>query len=437
MNRFVWGVSTAAYQIEGAATEGGRGVSVWDTFCAEPGRIADGGSGAVACDHYHRYAEDLDLVAGLGADAYRFSIAWPRIQPDGRGPANAAGLDFYDRLVDAALERGIAPVPTLYHWDLPQPLEDDGGWMNRTTAQRFAEYAGIVAQSLGDRVAVWGTLNEPFVQMALGYGFGVHAPGRTHGLGSFAAGHHQLLAHGLGTQAVRAHSAAPVMLVNTYSPVRPASDAPGDERAASAYDLFHNKMFTDPLLTGDYPAALLETPGIDPGVVHAGDLAQIAQPLDRLGVNYYQPTVVRAPGPENPLPFEPGQVEGVPTTGFGWAVVPSGLRDLLVLLRDRYGDALPPVLVTENGCSYPDVVGPDGAVDDSDRVAYLDAHIGALREAVDTGVDVRGYFVWSLVDNFEWAEGYTQRFGLVHVDYDTQARTPKASYAWYRDRIAR
>src|SRR5699024_5889360 len=289
---------------------------------------------------------------------------------------------------------------------------------------------------LGDRVAVWGTLNEPFVHMSFGYALGVHAPGHQLVLGSFAAGHHQLLAHGLGTEAIRQHSSAPVMCVNNYSPARPATDSADDARAAAAYDMLHNRMFTDPLLVGAYPDGLLQLAVVDPGVIRDGDLAQIAQPLDYLGVNYYQPTVVRPPSETDPLPFELGQVEGVPRTGFGWSVVPDGLRELLVLLRDRYGEALPPLLVTENGCSYPDKVGPAGTVDDADRIAYLNGHIDAVQQAVAEGVDVRGYFVWSLMDNFEWAEGFTQRFGLVHVDFDTLRRTPRASYAWYRDRIA-
>ncbi|MGN9912432.1 GH1 family beta-glucosidase [Phytohabitans sp. LJ34] len=419
---FTWGVSTAAYQIEGGAAEGGRGPSIWDVFSHEPGRIADGSTGDVACDHFHRYPEDVDLMAGLGIDAYRFSIAWPRIQPDGTGPANAAGVDFYDRLVDALLAKGIDPVVTLFHWDLPQALEDKGGWLSRDTAFRFADYAGLVADALGDRVRMWITLNEPFIHMTLGYATGEHAPGQTLLFGALPVAHHQLLGHGLAVATLRARGAGAVTIANNYSPVWPVGD--GDAEAAAAYHALHNRLFTDPLLGRGYPEL-----GLDPSVVRDGDLDTIAAPLDALGVNYYNPTSVRAPStPDSPLPFEIVPVEGYPTTAFGWPVVPDGLRQLLAWLKDEYGEALPPIHVTESGCAY------DG-IDDPERVTYLDGHIGAVRAAMASGVDVRGYFVWSLLDNFEWAEGYTKRFGLVHVDYETQVRTPKTSYAWYRDLI--
>ncbi|WP_370617454.1 GH1 family beta-glucosidase [Mumia sp. Pv 4-285] len=432
--QFWWGAATASYQVEGAVDADGRGRSIWDTFCDEPGRIADGLSGADACRSYDRWREDVQLLDGLGANAYRFSIAWPRVQPQGHGRVNPPGLAYYDRLVDGLLEHGIAPFATLYHWDLPQPLEDAGGWMARDTAERFAEYAAVVADALGDRVACWGTLNEPFVHMALGYAFGTHAPGEVLLLDAFAAGHHQLLGHGLAAQALRAGSpGTPVMLVNNLTPVRATSTSPEDAEAAHVYDAFHNRMFLDTVLLGTYPDALAEAGD----VVHDGDLATISQPLDLLGVNYYNPTLVAAPGADNPLPFELVPIEGYPTTGFGWPVVPEGLTELLVGLRDTYGDALPPVVITENGCAYPDEPGPDGEVDDADRIAYLDAHISAVGAARDAGVDVRGYLAWSLLDNFEWAEGYTQRFGLTHVDFATGDRRPKASYEWFRGRIAR
>ena len=419
---FTWGVSTASYQIEGAAAEGGRGRSIWDVFSHEPGRIADGGTGDVACDHFHRYPEDVDLMAGLGVDAYRFSVAWPRVQPDGSGPANPAGLDFYDRLVDALLAKGIDPVATLFHWDLPQALEDGGGWLSRDTAFRFADYAGLVAEALADRVKLWITLNEPFIHMTLGYATGEHAPGRTLLFDALPVAHHQLLGHGLAVAALRARGAGAVAITNNYTPVWPSSD--GDAEAAAAYHALHNRLFTDPLFGRGYPEL-----GLDPALVHDGDLETIAAPLDALGVNYYNPTGIRAPStPDSPLPFELVPVEGYPTTDFGWPVVPDGLRQLLIGLHEEYGDALPPIYVTESGCAY------DG-IDDPERVTYLDGHIGAVRSAMASGVDVRGYFVWSLLDNFEWAEGYTKRFGLVHVDYDTQVRTPKTSYAWYRDLI--
>ncbi|MFB9236083.1 GH1 family beta-glucosidase [Plantactinospora siamensis] len=430
---FTWGVATASYQIEGATSAGGRGPSIWDTFAAQPGRIADGSSGEVACDHYHRYAEDVALMAGLGVSAYRFSVAWPRIQPAGAGPANPDGLGFYDRLVDTLLAHGIDPVATLYHWDLPQALEDRGGWLDRDTAERFAEYADLVAARLGDRMKLWITLNEPFVQMTFGYGLGVHAPGRAELFGAFPAAHHLLLGHGLAVAALRAHGRTPVAITNNYSPVRVLGEGDADRAAGAAYDALQNRLFTDPLFGRGYPDA----PGVDPAVVRDGDLAAIAAPLDALGVNYYNPTGIRAPEAGAPLPFELVPLAGYPTTSFDWPVVPDGLYDLLTLLQDRYGADLPPMLITENGCAYDDEVSPDGRCDDPDRIAYLDGHLRAVARAIADGVDVRGYFVWSLLDNFEWAEGYTKRFGLVHVDYDSQVRTPKSSYAWYRDLIAR
>jgi beta-glucosidase len=445
---FVWGAATAAYQVEGAADEGGRGRSIWDTFAHTPGRVRDGSSGDVACDQYHRYPQDVALMADLGLTAYRFSIGWPRIQPDGVGPANPEGLAYYDRLVDALLSRGLTPLPTLYHWDLPQALEDGGGWLSRDTARRFGDYAGLVAARLGDRVPQWITLNEPFIQLAFGYALGGHAPGRTLLLDALPAGHHLLLGHGLAAAALRAERApgggpAQVLLTHNYTPVTPATDSPADHAAAAAYDLLHNRLLTDPLLLGSYPdLAALGLPGGAPPFVQDGDLATIAAPLDGLGVNYYNPTRIAAPDPDTPnplapLPFVPVPIDGTPVTGFGWPVVPDGLADLLLQLRERYGAALPPVYVTENGCSYPDVQDASGAVDDPDRIAYLDGHLRALHRAMEAGVDVRGYFVWSILDNFEWAEGYTQRFGLVHVDFATLRRTPKASYAWLRDQLSR
>ncbi|HST85692.1 MAG TPA: GH1 family beta-glucosidase [Kineosporiaceae bacterium] len=435
---FRWGTATAAYQIEGAADSDGRGPSIWDTFSHQPGRIREGHTGDVACDHYHRWEEDLTLAAGLGLDSYRFSIAWSRVQPDGQSAVNPAGLNFYDRLVDRMLELGLSPFPTLFHWDLPQALEDRGGWLNRDTAYRFADYAALVADRLGDRVPQWITLNEPFIHMAFGYALGVHAPGHELYFGALPAGHHQLLGHGLAAAALAERGGA-VLLTNNCTPVTPASDQPEDLAAAAVYDTLHNRFFLDPVLTGRYPE-LLEEMLTASGTIHDGDLKTIAAPLDGLGINYYTPTLVSAPpaGSEDsapPLPFLQLPIDGVPHTGFGWPVVPSGLRDLLVGLRDRYGADLPPIYVTENGCAYPDPVEDDGQVRDQERIAFLDAHVRAVREAITAGVDVRGYFVWSLLDNFEWAEGYTQRFGLVHVDFETQVRTPKASYHWYAEQV--
>ena len=437
---FVWGAATASYQIEGAVAEDGRGPSVWDTFCATPGRVRDGATGDVACDHYHRWREDVDLLAGLGLGGYRFSVAWPRVLPTGSGDVNEPGLAFYDRLVDALLEKGIEPLPTLFHWDLPQALEDAGGWLSRDTAQRFAEYAAVVAARLGDRVTRWVTLNEPFIVMALGHAFGVHAPGHALLLHALPVGHHQLLAHGLAAEALRANASRPaqVLLTNNLTPVQPASDAPQDVAAAAVYDAVHNRFFTDPVLLGRYPdLSAVGLPEVPP-YVRDGDLATIAGHgvhLDGLGVNYYNPTRIAA-APEGPLPFAIVPVDAPSRTGFDWPVVPDGLHALLVQLKQRYGQALPPVHVTENGCSYPDLPGADGVVHDADRTAFLDGHLRALHRAVTDGVDVRSYYVWSLLDNFEWAEGYSQRFGLVHVDFATGERTPKDSYAWYRDLVA-
>ena len=438
---FLLGASTAAYQIEGAVTEGGRGASVWDTFCDEPGRVVDGSSGAVACDHFHRYGEDVALMAELGLDGYRFSIAWPRIQPDGTGPANPAGLDFYDRLVDALLAAGVAPMATLYHWDLPQALEDGGGWLARDTAERFAEYAATVGAHLGDRVAHWIPVNEPNVVTMLGYATGIHAPGRRLMFDALPVAHHLLLGHGLAVGALRAAGATSVGPANNHMPVWAATDSDDDRAAADLYDTLWNRMFSEPMLRGRYPEGFAE---LMPGPV-AEDLATIAAPLDFYGVNYYNPMRIAGPGTDLPsvdlvpsegLPFVPVAIEGYPLTGFGWPVVPDGLREMLVRLRDEYGDALPPVFVTESGCAYDDEPDSSGEVHDPDRIAYLDAHLGAIAQAVAEGVDVRGYFTWSLIDNFEWAEGYTKRFGLVHVDYPTQRRTRKDSFGWYRDVIA-
>ncbi|MDY0816198.1 GH1 family beta-glucosidase [Kitasatospora purpeofusca] len=436
---FRWGVATAAYQIEGAVDEDGRGPSVWDTFAARPGAVRDGHTGAVACDHYHRYPEDIALMKGLGLDGYRFSLAWPRIQPTGAGRVNPAGLAFYDRLVDDLLAAGLTPLPTLFHWDLPQGLEtpsaggsaEGGGWLDRDTAYRFADYTALVADRLGDRVPTWITLNEPFVHMVYGYALGTHAPGRTLMLDALPVAHHQLLAHGLAA-ALLQERGLEVMIANNLTPVRAASSSEADLAAADAYDTLHNRLFTDPLLLGRYPDLTAFGTGPDlHGAVRPGDLDLIAAaPLSGLGVNYYNPTRVAAPT-EPGLPFAFAEIPDAPRTAFGWPIVPDGLRELLVGLRDRYGTALPPVTITENGCSTTE------GLDDPVRISYLATHLDALAAAVAQGVDVRGYFTWSLLDNFEWAEGlFSQRFGLVHVDFETQRRTPRASYAWYRDLIA-
>ena len=432
---FAWGAATAAYQIEGAVAEDGRGPSVWDTFSHRAGAVRHGDTGDVAADHYHRWPEDIELMSALGIAAYRFSIAWPRVQPGGQGPANERGLDFYDRLTDALLAGGITPIPTLFHWDPPQPLEDEGGWLSRDTAYRFADYAQLAAERLADRIPLWITLNEPFVVMSMGYGLGTHAPGRTLLLGALPAAHHQLLGHGLATAALRSAGVRQVAITNNYAPAWPASDSPADVAAATAYDTLQNRLFTDPVLLGAYPDLSAFGLGADPDYVRAGDLELISGPIDVLGVNYYAPARLSAL-PDGPLPFQREPIPGYPVTAFGWPIVPAALRDLLLGLRERYGPALPPVYITENGCSTDDVVAPDGAVDDQPRIRYLDGHLRALHEAITSGVDVRGYLTWSLIDNFEWAEGYSQRFGIVHVNFATQQRTPKASFSWYRDFIA-
>jgi beta-glucosidase len=427
---FTWGTSTASYQIEGGVSADGRGLSIWDTFAHTPGRVRDGHTGDVACDHYHRWPEDVDLMGELGVNAYRFSIAWPRVQLDGSGAVNSAGLDFYERLVDALVARGITPVPTLYHWDLPQPLEDAGGWLRRDTAYRFAEYATVVAERLADRVPRWITVNEPFIHMVFGYAFGTHAPGQALMFGALPVAHHQLLGHGLAVAALRAAGAGQVMIANNCSPAVPASAKPEDILAAGAYDAFHNRLFNDAVLLGSYPDLTALGLPADPPYLVDGDLDIISAPIDALGINYYNPTQVAAAQPGGDLPFDLVPIEGVPITAFGWPVVPEGLYDLLTGLKERYGTALPPIHITENGCSTSDGVA------DPERISYLDGHLRAVHRAIGAGVDVRGYFVWSLLDNFEWAEGYHQRFGLVQVDFDTLRRTPKDSFAWLRGELA-
>ncbi|HEU4812432.1 MAG TPA: GH1 family beta-glucosidase [Nocardioides sp.] len=430
---FRFGTSTASYQIEGAATEDGRGPSIWDTFSAQPGRISDGSTGAVACDHYHRYAEDIALMKRLGAGGYRFSLAWPRIQPTGAGPANAKGLDFYDRLIDGLLEADIQPMVTLYHWDLPQALEDDGGWLNRATIDRFAEFAAIVGERYADRVEHWIPVNEPNVVSTLGYSTGLHAPGRKLLFDALPAAHHLLVGHGRAAIALRAAGATSVGCANNHSPMWPASDDEADVGATKLFDALWNGMYVEPMLLGRYPADLM--PLLE-DVIEPGDMATIRQPLDFYGINYYNPLKISAAGEEADMPYKIGELVGYPTTDFGWPVVPDALRELLIVLRARYRAAIPPIMITENGCSYS--TGPDenGVVDDQARIDYLDAHLRAVATAIDRGVDVRGYYAWSLLDNFEWAEGYSQRFGLVHVDYETQVRTPKKSFEWYAEVIA-
>jgi len=459
---FVWGAATAAYQIEGAVAEDGRGPSIWDTFSHTPGRVVDGETGDVACDHYHRWAADLDLLAGAGFDAYRFSVAWPRVQPTGAGPVEPRGLEFYRRLCGGLRERGIAPYVTLYHWDLPQALEDRGGWRSRETALRFAEYAGHVASALGEFAPHWITLNEPYCSAIVGYAEGRHAPGAREGHGALAAAHHLLLGHGLAVAALRAAGDAPVGITLNLSPAVPATDTEADRAAARRQDLLVNRLFTEPVLGGRYPADAPEVWGhlTDFSFRHDGDLALIAVPLDFLGVNYYYRAHVAAAPAEPAVPADPAhpvasagaersapadatgsafdigvvsvKPEGVPRTAMDWPIEPEGLYATLTGLASRF-PGLPPVYITENGCACPDEVG----VPDGDRIAFIRDHLEAAARAARDGVDLRGYFYWSLIDNFEWARGYGPRFGLVHVDYATQVRTPKASYHWLRAELTR
>ena len=454
---FAWGTSTAAYQIEGAVGEDGRGRSIWDTFSHTPGRTRDGDAGDVAADHYHRWREDVDIMRELGLNAYRFSIGWPRIQPAGSGPLEPRGVAFYDRLVDALLAAGISPVATLYHWDLPQPLDDAGGWPARDTAARFAEYAGAVGAALGDRVHTWITINEPWCAAFLGYASGVHAPGRTSAPDALAAAHHLNLAHGSAIAALR--SVAPqarLSVALNIHVIRPAGL--GDDDAVRRVDAVGNRIFLGPILGSGYPGDLLDDmAGItDWSFVRAGDEATAAAAdsggIDVLGINYYTPTLVRqwdgrserliahGHGPVEHSPFVGcTDVEFVPQPGprteMGWPIDATGLTELLQRVHRDHPEL--PVMVTENGAAFDDTVAADGRVHDQARIDYLHDHIDAVAMARAAGVDVRGYFVWSLMDNFEWAHGYSKRFGIVHVDYATQTRTWKDSAYWYRDLIIR
>jgi beta-glucosidase len=450
---FVWGTATASYQIEGAVAEDGRTPSIWDTFSHTPGKVVGGDTGDIAVDHYHRYREDVALMRDLGVRAYRFSIAWPRVIPHGQGHTNPAGVDFYSRLVDELLGAGIEPVATLYHWDLPQELQDAGGWVNRDTSYRFAEYARVIAEELGDRVQRWTTFNEPWCSAFLGYGAGVHAPGETDGAKALAAVHHLLLAHGLAIAELRATLPSDRLLSITVNPAmaRPASQDPLDLIAASKVDGLQNRIWLDPLFKGQYPADVQEfTAGVsDWSYVQDGDLDIISAPIDVLGVNYYNPVVVGHYGGGtrgNADGHGDGAGETWPGcadvqfldqpgrhTAMGWPVDASGLRELLVRLQADYAT---PMMITENGAAFDDVVAADGAIHDAERTRYLQEHLVAANQAIGDGVDLRGYFLWSLLDNFEWAYGYAKRFGIVRVDLDTQQRTPKDSALFYGQVVA-
>lgn len=430
---FVFGTSTSAYQVEGAVAEDGRGPSIWDTFSAREGSILDGTNGAVAADHYHRLDEDLGLLRRLGARGYRFSISWPRVLPDGRGRPNPKGLAFYDRMIDGLLEAGVEPMATLYHFDLPQHLEDDGGWLNRGTVEAFAEYAALIGGRYADRVTHWVPVSEPAVAAMLGYGTGEHAPGRRLTFDSLGVAHHMLLAHGRAAIELRAAGATSVGCANNHAPMWPASDDEADIGATKLFDALWNGFFLEPMLLGRYPADL--APLLE-DVVRPGDMATIRQPLDFYGINYYSPIRVAAAeeGADNPFRFVP--LLGHEQTASGWSIVPRALREWLILARARFRAGLPPLVITESGASFRERPGPDGVVDDADRIAYLQAHLEAVAAAIARGVDVRGYYVWSLLDSFEWAHGFSTPYGLVHVDRDTLARTPKRSFEWYADLIA-
>jgi beta-glucosidase len=447
---FVFGAATAAFQIEGANHTDGRTDSIWDVFCRVPGAVINGDDGSVACDHYHRYPQDVALMKELGLDAYRFSVSWPRVRPR-HGAVNPAGIAFYDSLVDELLGAGLDPWLTLYHWDLPQELEDAGGWANRDTAYRFAEYAMSVHEALGDRVTRWTTLNEPWCAAFLGYAAGAHAPGRQEPAAAIAAAHHLMLGHGLAVEALRAADPALslgiTLNLTVVDPVRPE-----DQDAARLVDGQSNRIFLDPILRGSYPEDVLaDLAEVWPvGLVHDGDLATIAAPIDFLGVNYYHgeavSTLPAAPREAMEAPTErpttsplvAGEAvyfhpRDLPRTAMDWEVQPEGLTRLLARLHEEYRI---PLYVTENGAAYNDEVADDGAVHDADRVAYLEAHLAAVGDAIAAGVDVRGYFYWSLLDNFEWAWGYAKRFGIVRVDYETLERTPKDSALRYARVIA-
>jgi len=446
---FTMGVATSAFQIEGAILDDGREPSTWDTFMGQAGRIADGSDASISTDHYHRYAEDVRLMRELGVDSYRFSLGWSRLQAGGRGGLSRAAVAFYDRLIDELLANGIKPMATLFHWDTPEALQHTGGWLERDTAYRFAEYAFLSGEAFGDRIESWVTINEPATVTLNGYALGVHAPGATLLFDSLPAAHHQLLGHGLAVEALRAASVTGAIgITNVHSPVQPAGDREDDAYAAQLFDIVHNRLYADPVLLGSYPQIPDQFEHLFGFLreIEPADLKAISAPLDFYGLNYYMPTRVAAGSPtddttpdgQSPvsrqLPFSLEPWPEYPVTGFGWPVAPEFLAVTLSEHADRYGDKLPPVVITEGGASYPDVVQRDGSIDDEARVLYLAEHL-AVAFAGAPGVNLRGYFVWSLLDNWEWAAGFSQRFGLVHVNFETQDRTPKRSFSWLQRMI--
>lgn len=430
---FIWSVATSAFQIEGARREDGRARSIWDDFVERPGAVRDNTTADLGPDSYHRYLEDIALLKELGVDEYRFSLSWVRIQREAGGEINQRGLDYYGRVIDALLESGIRPVPTLYHWDLHSTWEARGGWLARESVEHFADYAAIVAGAFSDRVDAWYTVNEPASTSLQGYALGELAPGLQLLWGALPTIHHQLLAHGHATRILREHGAARVGCVHNHSLILPESESEEDATAAVFADAVVNRVFADPVILGRYP----DSGGLDEMMpIHDGDMEVIATPVDVYGFNFYNPMTVRAASGD--LPFDMVPTPGASHTGFGelWPIMPSALRDCLVDFRTRYGDALPPLLIAENGASFPEPDVVSAPIDDQNRIEYLAGHLRAIGEAIDRGVDVRGYTVWSLLDNFEWAEGYTQRFGIVHVEQESGTRTPKASFEWYRDVIS-
>ena len=425
---FVWGSATASYQVEGAVAEDGRGESIWDRFSHTPGRVAGGDTGDVACDHYHRWRDDVALMRSLNLGAYRFSIAWPRVIPDGDGNVNPAGLDFYDRLVDGLLDAGIRPYPTLYHWDLPQALEDRGGWRSRKTVDAFARYVEVVVDRLGDRVTDWWTINEPWVIAVVGHEEGRHAPGRRSTQDSLDVAHHVLVAHARAVDVVRSRGAARAGIVLNQAVQVPRSSHPEDVALARFEDGRLIRWFMDPLAGRGYPEDVLQAIAWDQSVVLPGDLEAIARPIDMLGINYYTREVVAAPGVADEARPRPLPETGDEWTEMGWEVYPRGIAELLARAHRNYG--YQSLYITENGAAY--TVHPaGGGVHDEIRRAFLERHLAAVHGAISTGVPVDGYFVWSLLDNFEWERGYAMRFGIVHVDYGSQERIVKDSGHWF------
>ncbi|MEM0011452.1 MAG: GH1 family beta-glucosidase [Candidatus Bathyarchaeia archaeon] len=434
-SQFYWGTATASYQIEGGWNEDGKGLSIWDTFSHTQGKIEDGSTGDIACDHYHRWLEDVKLMKEIGCNAYRFSISWPRVIPLGKGKINPPGLAFYDKLVDALLEANITPFITLYHWDLPQALQDEGGWARRDTAYYFADYASVVGNKLGDRVKHWITHNEPWVVAWIGYGWGVHAPGLKNERVAVQVAHHLLLSHGLAVEALR--NACPegeVGITLNLSPVHPASEKEEDKLAAMRHDGFLNRWFLDPIFRGHYPPDILELYSAYAPQVEPGDMAIISRRIDFLGVNYYSRSVMRFNPSAGPLQAEGVAPEGAEFTEMGWEIYPPGLYEILMRVQKDYQPKK--LYITENGAAFADEIAPDGGVHDQKRVDYLRAHFAQAHRAIQDGAKLAGYFIWSLMDNFEWAHGFTKRFGIIYTDYPTQKRIMKDSALWYKEVIS-